>query len=174
MNVEELFEAVKATLDERKMEFLSDADKGVFLFVINGESGQWQTRLVCEAEPLCLQIYCRLPLNVAAEQKAEMALALHQVNLGIRFGSYYFNSESGTVGLHVPGVISKGGEIQRQIDAWIGTAVSTFDGNQRALARVVAGIRKSRRQLHKPVPKSNGSVPGSGVRLRKLRRPGLN
>ena len=174
MNVEELFEAVKASLDERKMEFLSDADKGTFHFVINGDSGQWQTRLVCETDPLCLQVYCRLPLKVAAAQKAEMALALHQVNLGIRFGSYYFNPESGTVGLHVPGVISEGGEIQQQIGAWVGTAVSTFDENLRALTLVAAATRKSRQQLHKLVPKSGGPVEGSGVRLPKSRRPGLN
>jgi hypothetical protein len=174
MNGEELFEAVKASLDERQIEFLSDADKGTFQFVINGDAGHWAIRLVCEAEPRCLQVYCRLPLKVAAEQKAAMALALHQINLGIRFGSYYFNPENGTVGLHVPGVISEGGEIQQQISAWVGTAVSTFDENLRALSLLAVATKKSRQQLQKLVPKSDGSVPASGVRLPKPRRPGLN
>lgn len=174
MNVEELFEAVKTSLETREMEFLSDAEKGTFQFGINGDSGHWPIRLVCEAEPLCLQVYCRLPLKVAAEQKAEMALALHRVNLGIRFGSYYFNPENGTVGLHVPGVISEGGDIQQQISTWVGTAVCTFDDNLRALTLVAAPTKKSRQQLHILVPKSGGSVGGSSVRLPKSRRPGLN
>lgn len=174
MNIEELFEAVKASLEIRKMEFLSDAEKGTFQFVVNGDSGHWLIRLVCEAEPLCLQVYCRLPLKVAAEQRAEMALALHQVNLGIRFGSYYFNPENGTVGLHVPGVISEGGDIPQQISAWVGTAVCTFDENLRALTLLAAPTKKSRQQLHKLVPKSGGPVDGSGVRFPKSRRLGLN
>jgi hypothetical protein len=174
MNTEELFEAVKASLEKREMEFLSDAEKGTFQFVINGDSGHWPIRLVCESEPLCLQVYCRLPLKVPAEQKAEMALALHQVNMGIRFGSYYFNVENGSVGLQIPGVISEGGDIQQQISAWVGTAVCTFDENLRALTLIAGATKSSRQQLLKLVPKAKRSPQGSGPRLPKSRRPGLN
>ena len=174
MDAKELFEEVKASLEEHKMEFLTDADKNTFQLVISGESGQWQTRLVCEAEPLCLQVYCRLPLKIAGEQKNEVALALHKINLGIRFGSYYFNPENGVVGLQVPGVISEGGEVQPQIGAWISTAVSTFDENLRSLTLVAGATRKARQKVRKLAPKSDGPVEERGLSLPKSRRPELN
>ncbi len=103
-----------------------------------------------------------------------MALALHQINLGLRFGAFWFNPENGTVGFQMPGVISEGGDLQPQISAWVGTALSTFDAHLRALTLIAGSTKQARQQVRKLTAKSRGGAEEQTVGLPKSRRPELN
>ncbi len=90
--------------------------------------------VVCEEDPVSLQIICRLPVKTLAQHRTKMVQLLNGLNLRTRFGSFQFDPEDGEVvfrsGLPVHEEVSVPG----QIAFAFGMVVASFGQAARRLA----------------------------------------
>jgi hypothetical protein len=157
MNRDQLFQQLQTWLEHKGIDFKVDSAASAVTFDIVGSSGEWPCSLVCEDDPVMLQVICRLPVRVPKAKLPDAALMLHQINGTLRIGCFSIGAEERSILFRLPMLI----ELERPSDAQIAPAlhraIATFDDQFRLLCSFLCDDAEIRQRLACLRPATNST-----------------
>jgi hypothetical protein len=152
MNRTDLFNEVKSWLEAAKLNFGADPEDSDFLLCMNLENALLQVRIICEEEPAAMQIICNLPLKVPSDKIPDTASFLHNVNVGLRIGTFQLLLEARIILFRLTVPVYPEADLAQQFGSAFSTALNTMDNYLPALALFLSSTKKARHGVAKFKP----------------------
>jgi|WetSurMetagenome_2_1015567.scaffolds.fasta_scaffold286234_1 hypothetical protein len=145
----ELFSAVKESLNALEVAFRALPEESLFDFTIHTDEGSWLVRIVCEDEPPVVHVFCRLGVKPDRQTAARLSRVMHALNNRIRLGAFYVD-EGGFPTFRLALPVNAEVDVNNQIGFILGSAMATMEHHLRVLsfaATDCAGVRQQLSEL---------------------------
>lgn len=157
MSVNELFEFFQGWLEATAVHYSADPEEHKFFIPSQSEVGDWLVAVVCEEEPLTLQMFCRVPVPVPRAKFAKAAILLQAINVRMRFGGFLMDPETGWIMYRLPVLIMPGIDLLDQFDTALHLVNRIFEDFCPMLTWFACDTPASRRFYAKFCPKKSTS-----------------